>query len=271
MPDFVQKVARNIRRTGIMPRVYDVLGRTDASAVQDLLKILQPVVPVADLIRIGPQGDGGYLIPDDLDGIDYAFSPGVDRESGFEVDLAERGVDVFMADYSVDGPAQDHPRFNFVKKFLGSYTTPTQITLADWVRSSVGDHAGDLLLQMDIEGFEYEVLMNTDDALLKQMRIIVLELHEVGRLFERGRFFVFQAFFAKLLRNHHVVHIHPNNCCGSIKVDGVELPHILEMTLYRRDRPVGGFCRGPFPHPLDVKNVGSRPDLVLSANWYSAE
>jgi hypothetical protein len=84
----------------------------------ELLKFLARLYPVeADppLIRMGPPGDGGYLLPDDLQGIEACFSPGVNEVSGFEKDCAERGMKVFLADHSVDGPAAAHPLFHFTK------------------------------------------------------------------------------------------------------------------------------------------------------------
>ena len=71
-----------------------------------------------DLIRVGPSGDGGYLLPDDLDGVNYCLSPGVAACSDFEEDMASRGMQVFLADKSVDGPAVKNESFMFIKNFF---------------------------------------------------------------------------------------------------------------------------------------------------------
>ena len=56
-----------------------------------------------DLIRIGGEGDGGYLIPNVFDKISYCFSPGVDYTANFEKELSEKfGIKSFMADASVE-------------------------------------------------------------------------------------------------------------------------------------------------------------------------
>ena len=75
-------------------------SETDAGALRRMLTALHPQNTTTNLIRVGPSGDGGYLIPDDLDGLVACFSPGVSDISGFEVQCAERGMDVFMADAS---------------------------------------------------------------------------------------------------------------------------------------------------------------------------
>jgi hypothetical protein len=67
----------------------DVGTRTSKDELSDLIRSLHPVDTGKELLRVGPSGDGGYLVPDDLEGIEYCFSPGVSSESGFEAALAE--------------------------------------------------------------------------------------------------------------------------------------------------------------------------------------
>lgn len=70
------------------------------------------------LRRVGPARDGGYLLPDDLEGIVACISPGVDVETGFDLEIAELGIPVFMADASVEGPAIEHANFHFQPMFI---------------------------------------------------------------------------------------------------------------------------------------------------------
>jgi hypothetical protein len=218
-------------------------------------------------VRLGPDGDGGYLVPDDLAGIEYAFSPGVATESGFEAALASRGMRVFLADFSVDGPAQPHPSFVFLKKYVGCLTDATYTTLDDWKHGSIGDYDGDLLLQMDIEGAEFETLLACSARTLAQFRIMVIEFHYLHELFNRRFFDIAARAFAKISQTHSVVHVHPNNCCGSVKADGLELPRIAEFTFQRHDRIRSNGYRRTFPHPLDRNNT-RKATLVLPACWY---
>ena len=62
----------------------DVGRRTQTQDLRELIRALHPAVPGRELIRLGPEGDGGYLLPDDLDGVQCCFSPGVSTESRFE-------------------------------------------------------------------------------------------------------------------------------------------------------------------------------------------
>jgi len=244
-------------------------ARTPVESLRALLRALRPVEPGIELVRIGPDKDGGYLVPDDLDNIRHVFSPGVSTESGFEAQLAERGMQVFLADYSVEGPAVPHPRFVFDKRYVGCMTDERYLTLDDWYTAKLGaDSGAELLLQMDIEGAEYETLLAASPRLLGKFRIMVIEFHSLGQLWNEPFFALASRAFAKLLATHAVVHIHPNNCCGSVKSAGIELPRIAEITLLRRDRLRSNGYRTTFPHPLDRPNVAKKP-LHLAPCWYS--
>lgn len=97
--------------------------------IRDLLKTMHPRNSGHHLLRFGPESDGGYLLPDDLDGVIACFSPGVCETSGFEQDCASRGMPVYMADASVSGPASSSPLFHFKKKFIGAQNRGDFMTL----------------------------------------------------------------------------------------------------------------------------------------------
>jgi Methyltransferase FkbM domain len=261
------KPIRDLLLRGIGALDLHAVRRIDRQSLAELIGMLHPIDAGPKLVRVGPDGDGGYLVPDDLDAIDYAFSPGVSNESGFEAALAARGIGVFLADYSVDGPAEANPRFVFDKKFIGSFTDATHMTFDEWKRAAIADHDGDLLLQMDIEGAEFETILNMPEALQQQFRVMVVEFHYLHQLWNKPWFLLVRRVFEKLLATHSVVHIHPNNCCGSFKSRGLELPRVAEFTLLRNDRVEKREYVHTFPHPLDRDNT-RKPTLVLPACWY---
>jgi hypothetical protein len=217
------------------------------------------------LRRLGPHGDGGYLVPNDLDGVTACISPGVSTECGFDLAMADLGIDVFMADASVDGPPVDHPKFHFEKVFLDSYRSADTTTI-DSFCAAAGE--GDLVLQMDIEGAEYRVIPSMSESLLRRFRIVIVEMHNLDQLFAAFAFDIIRSAFAKLTAYHDVVHIHPNNCCGSVEREGLEIPRVMEFTFYRRDRAAFSDGRSlVFPHPLDVDVKSANAPLVLPKCW----
>jgi hypothetical protein len=240
----------------------------DVQSVRRLIERLHPVTTDKELIRIGEEGDGGYLVPDDLDGVVACFSPGVGTVASFEAALVARGICCCLADASVAGPPIPDTLIHFDKKFLGVVNDETTITLDAWVKSCA-PLDGDLILQMDIEGAEWQVFLNVSDEILRRFRIIVVELHSLEQLIDKVGFNLMFAVLDRLLRQFHVVHTHPNNVVPALNPRGLPVPRFLEVTFLRRDRaqPTGYAKR--FPHPLDRKNVPHLPDLVLPGEWYS--
>jgi len=240
----------------------------ELAKLEELIGQLHPYLPEQPMIRLGPQnGDGGYLLPDALEGVTACFSPGVSNVSGFERDCAEMGMKVFMADHSVDAPAEEHSNFHFIKKFVGGTTSGIYISLDDWVRETLHADRGDLLLQMDIEGQEYEVIFSASEELLNRFRIMIIEFHDLDQLFSRPFFRIASRVFEKLLQTHVCVHLHPNNCCGLVKRDGLEIPKIMEFTFLRRDYIKCDTKQTCFPNPLDRNNTPKKP-IPLPVCWY---
>lgn len=123
---------------------------------------------------------------------------------------------------------------------------------------------------MNIEGSEYQVLARVSDALLSRFRIIVIEFQYLDHLWNQGFFYLVAPIFNRLLRSHYCLHIHPNNCCGSIVRGGLEIPRIMEFTFLRKDRVTAPQpLPHQFPHHLDVENT-ARPPLVLPQCWWNA-
>ncbi len=237
--------------------------QTEKQHVEQLLQGIFPVCTGKPLIRLGPQGDGGYLVPDDLSGIEALFSPGVSFVSGFEKDCAERGMSVFLADASVEQPVDTHEKFHFTKKFIGSTNNEEFMTIDDWVVSSIPNQTCELMLQIDIEGHEYETFFNMSDRLLRRLRIIVVEFHSFDQVWNRAFFGIIRSVFGKILQTHRVVHLHPNNREVHVHRKGLTIPPLIEVTFLRKDRlPENTVYAKTFPHPLDSDNT-DYPSVVL--------
>jgi hypothetical protein len=257
-------------RTALMAAGVFPTGVTDRGRLQCMMERLRPLATDEELLRLGPKGDGGYLVPNGLAGIEACFSPGVSFVSGFEKDCANLGMKVFLADKSVEGPPDKHHLFFFTKKFVGATTDDDFMTLDNWVAASVPGTSSDLLLQIDIEGYEYEVFLSASDSLMRRFRIIVAEFHDLDQLWSKPFFTVAGRAFDKILQTHACVHLHPNNCCGSFQREGLEIPRVMEFTFLRRDRISGISYQKHFPNPLDYDNTPN-PSLPLPKCWYRSE
>jgi len=174
---------------------------------------------------------------------------------------------VYMADASVAGPAETHAHFHFSPSYIGLLTEGRFVTLEDWVRSARDLPQGDLMLQMDIEGYEYESLLGLSIELQRRFRIIVVEFHDVHHLWNAKYFGLAGRAFDKLLSTHHCVHIHPNNTRPLISIDGYAIPPLMEFTFLRKDRVERIEYATRFPHPLD-RDCSGEPSYPLPPCWY---
>ena len=238
--------------------------------VKELVDLIRPVGVARDLIRVGGASDGGYLVPDDLRDLESCYSPGVAVTADFEIDLLNKfGIESHLADYSVDSPPESLRYKTFTKKYLGCVNSSEFITLENWVSQNSGPNSGaDKILQMDIEGWEYPVIIDTPTVVLQKFRIIILEIHNIDSWFQKDFYIIAKSFFDKLLGDFRVVHSHPNNAGGKFSVHGFELPRLLELTLYRNDRAELLNTFESLPHKLDFPNDSQFPDIKLPAYWY---
>ncbi len=252
----------------MISRGHYIEKATDKTSVENLIRSLRPYKVDKELVRLGPDKDGGYLVPDDLENIYACFSPGVGRMSEFELHCLDYGMKLYLADKSVDGPGTADPRLQFLKKFVGPINDQHFITLDRWVESTIQGDDDDLMLQMDIEGYEYLTLVNASEALLKRFRIVVVEFHNLHKFWDREFFKLANATFEKLLQHHVCVHIHPNNVSGEDVRYGVRIPRAAEFTFYRADRVRDKAPQTVLPHPLDCDNTPF-PSLPLPTFWYA--
>lgn len=227
--------------------------------VEDTLRLLVPLSTNIPLIRIGDsnRADGSYLVPDDFEGLTGLYSPGVADNVAFELFFARRGVRCFMVDGSIDSPPVEDENFTFLKKWLGPTDGNDQISLNNWVQKG-----SDLVLQMDIEGSEYEAVLATEDEVIQRFRIMVIEFHDFRSCITRQGSRLIRSTIARLCRSHNVVHCHVNNAYPPMLYKGIRVPEVVEMTFLRKDRAIFGQKHADLPHELDRPNTGN-PDWTI--------
>lgn len=115
----------------------------------------------------------------------------------------------------------------------------------------------EIIVQMDIEGYDYETILSMSPTLLSRTRTRVVEFHYVDLLWSRPFFNQASRAFGKLLGTHTCVHIHPNNGCNFVQLRGLVIPPTAEFTFLRKDRVGNGSYAASFPHLLDFDNTGS--------------
>jgi len=239
---------------------------TNIELVTELIRKLHPIE--APLVRIGGEGDGGYLVPDELQGIKTCFSPGVSTNSSFEYELSIKyDIKSYLADFSVESPTLMSKNFDFIKKYIGSKNSAYEIVFEDWILTNSIKNE-DLILQMDIEGGEYENIISLNPKVLKQFRILIIEFHNLELLLDAKAFPILESCFLKILEFFSVVHIHPNNNEHVEKCKTLEIPRVLEFTFLRKDFLHNEQFETKYPNPLDKTNNLGKSDILLPKCWY---
>jgi len=156
---------------------------------------------------------------------------------------------------------------SFIKKFLGANSVDEFISLDDWVNYCEPDaKSDDLILQMDIEGGEYDTLLGCSKDTLNKFRIICIEFHSIETWSQSDFFKIVEATFNKLFFTHTLVHLHPNNAVGIVNLNGFLAPRVFEITMIKKNRvKIHGLAK--LPHPLDRPNIKNYPDITLPDNW----
>lgn len=186
----------------ISPDYYDEL--------QDLLHISKAEGP--ELIRVGRKHDGGYIMLRDLrnrgGGIAYSFGLGYDVS--WDKDMASRGYDVFMYDHTIDKLPDNDPRFHFFRKGLagGTEHDDNLDTLDNFIKANHHEGKHDMILKMDVEGYEWDFLLSASPETLSRFSQIVFEFHGIN---EPGRTEKILKALHNLNRTHQLIHLHTLN------------------------------------------------------------
>jgi len=250
--------------------------------MEQVLKFIRPKCSPVLLIKIGGNLDGAYYVPDDMDGINYCVSPGVNNCKYFEDELLNKyDISSVLCDPTTHAPDLITPLIPgkqlLVSKWLTSRDSETSITLKTMVDSYCGGDTSDKLLQIDIEGGEYEAILSCDKKTLTSFRIIVIEVHGLQDVMKPwGNGFSKIIGLIQAVESHFTcVHAHANNCCGDVIFPGTEMnvPLVLELTLLRNDRftncpharSEGGLKGGQKLE--DVINVKDKEPLLLRDIW----
>lgn len=238
-----------------------------------------------DLIRIGNQNDGGYLLSkSDLELSEVLVSLGISDDWSFEEDFKKKKfVPIFSFDASVgskefikqiiksiihlNSPFIIFKRlktfFSYrkffkgtnkhIKKFVsGSLITPLSkkglfISMKEIFEFVIDKR---IFLKIDIEGSEYRIL---ESILENQDRItgLAIEFHDCDLHIKKIEDFI-KRFELKL------IHIHANNF--SLVDENSQIPHTLEMTFSRNSELLKNY---ELPHPLDMPCNPKEKEIIL--------
>ena len=250
---------------------------------------LTPVV-CNQLIRVGRDYDGGYVLPDFvITDAQCCISMGLSNDWSFEIDCKKMNPSLAIHAYDfsiskkkfikkafsglfrfiflshsfekmVERVKTSKSYLNFFQKDVIHYENrvydkidgPLDITV-DQIFSRTD--AEKILVKVDIEGSEYRII----DDLLKYVHKIdclAIEFHDTHPLR-----LIFEQKIKEIQRHFEIVHLHANNCAG-IGKDG--LPEVLEITFLKKNLLKTEERRLVLPlQNLDMQNSIHAEDIQL--------
>ena len=231
-------------------------------AREALFAELQPVkLRNCELARFGEKNDGGYLLCGNLlKDVGSAYSYGISGYDGWGCDVSTRlSVPVHQYDcFNTTQPSCPSGRPVFHAECVaGKRRNDEEGRLFDSLQSQFvrnGDAEKHLVVKMDVEGAEWDSILQTPDEVLARIDQLVFEFHGVS---DTGRYL---PVIAKLKRTFEIVHLHFNNyaCVGA----GAPFPAwAYEVTLVnKRLAEVDAAGKVALPSALDAPNHPAVPD-----------
>ena len=228
-----------------------------------------------DLIRLGEDNDGGYLICQNaykeskfLIGLgindDWSFEEsfqkefiGFDDQLSFKFLLKKFLMNIIMLRLSKIIPSllkikyYLNNRKSFIKKTINSFDNKKFNFIS--LNSIISNYCNlnrDIFLKVDIEGAEYRIL---EQIIQNENKLsgLVIEFHNIDLHLDRIKNFI-NTFSLKL------VHIHGNNFS---KTNSINDPYTIELTFSRNPKVVDSKYK--LPHHFDMPNDPSQEEIKL--------
>lgn len=199
--------------------------------------------------RWGGDHDGGYVVVTNLPvKYDAFISGGVAGDNSFELDALRDNPDLVCDAYDINPcPGLYHPRYHF---------TQAPVNL-DVLKTG---HVKNALVKLDIEGAEFELFEHLHPSFRRNIAMMTIEWHGVGRQdFGWG-------IVDEFADSHKLIWAHGNNWDELVDIDGVKVPNTLECTYVRSDLIVKDrvlLNRHSIPGPLDMPNLAHKPDMKI--------
>lgn len=213
--------------------------------------------------RFGRNYDGGYVMFDDFSKDCIAYSFGISNDVSWDLSMAEKGMDVFMYDPTIEGLPSQHDKFHFFKLGItGDNKAPDMKTMKEFIDYNGHSDKTNLILKMDVEGAEWDFLNEVSEETLNQFSQVVLELHWFSNESLHNQIL---SALERLNKTHQVVHIHANNHVGVDFCENIMLPQVLEITCLRKSSYNFIDSYKYFPTGLDMPNNPHVKEIVLGS------
>lgn len=216
-----------------------------------MLKDLLIPYKIFDKIRLGSSQDGGYVVSSQHLKSNRLVSVGCDNQTSFEEHFLKINphstIDIYDKNDSCDF-ASRHRNVNFYNIEVNSFE---QLSIDS-----------NCIVQMDIEGSEYDVFSNYNGN-FRNIQQLIIEFHFKFKGDSSG----WENVLKKINESFYLVHVHGNNCAPITEYNPV--PDVIECTYINKSYITHTIDKEDVAYPLpnlDNVNCNNKDDFIL--NWW---
>jgi hypothetical protein len=242
--------------------------------LEHIKKLLVPY-KYPNLKRYGGKIDGGYILSESLlNDSNIIYSYGVGPEDiyiSFDKEMAALGKKVYLYDASIEELWDKNVNFIFKSEYVNSANIHSHIV------ENKHDNEFNMVLKMDIEGNEFETLINADEKIFQHFNQLTVEVHDVLNSHNEENFLINAEntelrwqnkinLLNKLNKFYTLVHIHGNNYSQN---QSQGICDVIELTYIRNDfiSPNPEILQQGCPNPdLDSPNCPFYAEVEM--NWW---
>jgi hypothetical protein len=198
-------------------------------------------------ILLGEKKDGCYVLLDDFENIKYAYSFGIFRNIQFDRALADKGIDIYMYDHTINSLPYENPKFHWKKIGLCGKRKqyPNMKNLDQLIVENGHSKEKNMILKMDIEHWEFESLVDIKEETLNQFKYILIEYH----FKDETQFTSHNLYYnvlKKISKTHQAFYTRCNENRSNIAQFGINrICHIIEVSyiikkdnIFRKDEAI---------------------------------
>ena len=186
-------------------------------------------------ILFGEKYDGSYVLLDDFENIKIAYSFGINKNIQFDKALANKGIDVYMYDHTINSLPYKNVKFHWKKIGICGIGKqyPNMKNLEELIIENGHINEKDMILKMDIEGWEWESLINLKQSTLNKFKYIAIEFHFKDEK-NYNNTFIYYNVLEKLSRTHQSFYFRCNDRSNIINFGYNKICRFIEVSYVKK-------------------------------------
>ena len=182
-------------------------------------------------ILLGPKEDGSYVLLNDFQNIKIAYSFGIRREIQFDKYLADKGIDVYMYDHTINSLPYNNIKFHWKKIGITKQNKSTKYlkSLEELIIENGHSSKNNMILKMDITYAEWKSLKDLPNKILRQFKYIVIEFHFKDER-KRNETLLYYKVLKKLYTTHQVFYLRCQNPYRIVNFGNNRICNALEVS-----------------------------------------